>query len=106
MPVSTTSTRVLAWASRASVTLAILAVIFQIFFIYGINASWLGAHDLGITFAFAVGATVLLIGATCAVPVFFVAGAICFGFQRQTGWRFFAAAAICVLPMIVFSLQR
>jgi hypothetical protein len=33
-----------------------------------------------------------------------VVGALTWFFQRQSGYRFFAAAAICVLPLVAASL--
>jgi hypothetical protein len=43
-------------------------------------------------------------GSLYAVPALVVIGAIAWFFQRQSGYRFFAAAAICVLPLVTASL--
>jgi len=47
---------------------------------------------------------VALTGSLYAVPALVVIGAIAWFFQRQSRHRFFAAAAICVLPLVTASL--
>jgi hypothetical protein len=96
--------RVLAWLSYLSVAAAILNAAVALFSQYATRAESLGAHNLGS----AVGSSVVLaVALTCclyAVPALVVIGAIAWFFQRQSGYRFFAAAAICVLPLVAASL--
>lgn len=96
--------RWLAWLSRLSVAAAIVTALIALVSRYGVNAPSLGAHQLGLAIDFSFVLALALIGAFYAVPVLLVLGAVTFYFQRHAAYRFFAAAAICALPLAVVSL--
>jgi hypothetical protein len=96
--------RVLAWLSYFSVAAAILTAGIALFSQYAIRAESLGAHNLGTAIDSSFVLAVALAGSLYAVPALVVIGAIAWFFQRQSGYRFFAAAAICVVPLVAASL--
>ena len=96
--------RALAWLSYLSVAAAILIAAIALFSQYAVRAEALGAHNLGTAIGSSFVLAVALTGSLYAVPALVVIGAIAWFFQRQSGYRFFAAAAICVLPLVTASL--
>jgi hypothetical protein len=95
--------RALTWFSWLSVAAAILTAAIALFSQYAVRSESLGAHNLGTAIDSSFVLAVALVGSLYAVPALVVIGAIAWFFQRQSGYRFFAAAAICVLPLVVAS---
>src|SRR4051812_48144447 len=96
--------RALAWASRLSVAAAMLVAALALFSRYAVGAESLGAHNLGSAITSSIVLSIALVGSLYAAPLLLVLGAISWFFQRQSGYRFFAAAAICALPLVAVSL--
>jgi hypothetical protein len=91
--------RAFTWLGRLSVALAILAAATSLFCKYAVNAQSLGAHDLKIAIVSATVGAIAVMAMVCALPVLLVIGAIAWFFQRQSAYCFFAAIAICLVPL-------
>ena len=89
--------------SWCCLVVAALAVIVAILGRLAVNAEGGGGRDLGLALFFAFTSAATLIGTAWAVPVLALSGGLALMLDRRSGWRLLAAAAVCVLPLTVYS---
>lgn len=95
--------RIFAWASWASLGLALAVAATALFSQWAVNG--LGARDMGRALFFAYLAAFTGVATLYAAPALTVAGLVTLFFQRRSGLRFLMAGAVCGIPLAVLAYR-